>query len=103
MTIEAHIVNRWITNDAVLHIVERAGAHTRILSTVPEYTNWVEVEEGTVPPEAAGIVVPRHSLLPLHTALSLHLGVQVPTAAEIKVLREWLAVERERVDRALGS
>ena len=62
---------------------------------------WKQYEEGgTV--EGAGIAIPRGMVEALYEACERFLGKNVNHAAtEASVLREWLKVEQERVERIL--
>lgn len=62
---------------------------------------WQVPTEGTVL-DGAGIILPREALPAIEAAVERWQGRANHGATEAAVLREWLAVERERVDRALG-
>lgn len=50
-----------------------------------------------------GILLPTGSLEAIHGAIARHLGDSLPGAGEVKVLREWLASEKQRVDAVLAA
>jgi len=62
---------------------------------------WQRLDEGTVS-EDTGIRLPRGSIEAIAVAVQNWQGHASHADTEAKVLREWLAVERERVDRTLG-
>lgn len=61
-----------------------------------------EVSPDVQPNEELGWHLPVAVLQPLHAALTEHLGKSLPSAGEMSTLREWLAVERGRVDKFLS-
>lgn len=58
---------------------------------------WRTVERGTVTDEA-GLVIPTEAVGAVLDALRAFVGERGPTEGEVRVLREWLAHERGRVD-----
>jgi hypothetical protein len=60
------------------------------------------VEDGVALGEEAGLLIPAESVEAIRLGIERWQGKAGNPAAEVAVLREWLAVERERVDRALG-
>lgn len=69
---------------------------------LPGGGSWIDSFENATPPDAptVGFVVPAGALNALTEALVKHQGDSLPSAGEVRVLREWLAVERARVDAA---
>jgi hypothetical protein len=63
---------------------------------------WQVVDEGVRLDEGFGIVLPRGSVEAIAVAIQNWQGHASHADTEAKVLREWLAVERDRVDRILG-
>lgn len=61
----------------------------------------VQEKPDVVPTEDTSWNLPVPTLIPLHKALSDHLGTGIPSVGELKVLREWLVAERERVDKLI--
>ena len=61
-----------------------------------------EVSPEVQPDEELGWNIPVAVLQPLHAALTEHLGKSLPSVGEMSVLKEWLAVERGRVDKFLS-
>lgn len=61
----------------------------------------VLVEPG-IDPEDVGLVIPRDALGAIAAELAKHLGDALPSAGEVRVLREWLAVERDRTNVTLS-
>lgn len=65
---------------------------------------WHEVVEGAVAyPVKSGIVLPAGSVEAIAEAVDQHLGKAAHSNTEVRVLREWLAVEQRRVERVLGG
>lgn len=62
--------------------------------------NWMVVEEGTSSADM-GIVLPSGAIEAIAVAIAEYQGHTSHADTEARVLREWLAVERGRVDRAL--
>lgn len=62
--------------------------------------SWFEAPEG-VEVVDDGIRLPREVLVAIVDAISTHLGKDLPSQAEVSVLREWLDSERTRVDDVL--
>jgi hypothetical protein len=61
---------------------------------------WQTFEEG-VRVDEVGVVIPAEAVEALAVAIQEWQGHASHADTEARVLREWLAVERERVDRAL--
>jgi len=65
--------------------------------------NWQRVEDGALLDQnEVGLILPAGSLTAITEAIDEFRGVASHGATEARVLREWLTVERERVDRTLG-
>lgn len=62
---------------------------------------WLRVDDGAASPERMGIELPASSIEAIAVAIQEWQGHTSHADTEARVLREWLAVERERVDRAL--
>jgi hypothetical protein len=62
---------------------------------------WEKVEENVTIPENAGLVLPPELLEEIARAITKFLGKELPSVAEVTVLREVLSKEQERVDRTL--
>lgn len=73
------------------------------LAILLEDGTWTTVDDGVVSPPMAGLVLPREALKAIALALTEHLGELLPSEGERRVLREWLEVERGRVDAQLAS
>lgn len=61
------------------------------------------VSPGTWIPADKGILLPPNSAEAIHKALAMFLGDSIPSVSEIRVLRETLAKEQQRVDRILAN
>jgi len=70
-------------------------------SYLMEDGTWQAFDEGTAT-EGTGIALPRGAIEAIAVAIQNWQGHASHADTEAKVLREWLAVERERVDRTLG-
>lgn len=64
---------------------------------------WHTIVEGAEYPVKAGIVLPAGSVEAIAEAVDRHLGKAAHSNTEVRVLREWLAVEQGRVERVLGG
>lgn len=62
---------------------------------------WVDLEPNEAASEDAGVVLPLSALDALLDALLERKGAASHARTEAAVLREWLAVERARVDAAM--
>lgn len=83
----------WATNTVRLWIAQPRGDHVDILNgdgTITVHPEGVAVE--------GGIVLPRDAVDPLVEAIRRWQGSSGDPATEVRVLREWLADERRRVD-----
>lgn len=61
---------------------------------------WVQVADGSTV-ENMGIVLPRGAIEAIATAIAEFQGHTSHADTEARVLREWLAIERDRVDAVL--
>ena len=59
---------------------------------------WHSVEEGSVMPEGAGIEIPGDVFEAVFQAFLEYKGFKTHDPTEVKVLREWLELEKGRVD-----
>lgn len=84
-----------------LHVWRDRADHRREL--LLEDGTWTVVDDAAVIPDTAGIVLPREALQAIGLAILEHLGDRIPSQAEVRVLREWLGIERHRVDVLLHS
>jgi hypothetical protein len=87
----------WQTNTVRLAIRRNRGLAADYL--MPDGT-WTSVEEGDV---VVGIELPRGAIEAIAEAIAEWQGHTSHADTEARVLREWLAVERDRVDAALAS
>jgi hypothetical protein len=60
-----------------------------------------QLAEATVPSDEFGILLPVESIEAIAWAFDEHLGTAMHGRTEAAVLREWLTVERDRVDAIL--
>ena len=98
--IEARIVAEpmnWGTGAVRLLIRENRGNHASYL--MPDGT-WQEVEEGAYL-DSAGLPLPAEAVEAIARAIQEFQGHASHADTEARVLREWLAVERTRVDLEL--
>lgn len=94
MTWGAGITEDWPSGTVRVFIGnQRPDGHSELLM---EDGTWLTVETGTTT-DRAGILLPRPALDALLDELTRWKGLATHQATEAKVLREWLAVERERV------
>ncbi len=102
MTYRAHIERAVHTDTVRLHVWRPVGGTAGIVEALLEDGSWMVVDAvATTPPTDAGISLPVDTLEAVAAALAEYLGHHLPSAGEIAVLREWLTVERGRVDRTL--
>lgn len=80
-------------------LIFREGAHGRYELLNRDGTATV-VEPGTAPTDDAGFEIPRGALAAIGEACNRFMG-ELPSTAEVRVLREWLTVEKGRVDSLL--
>jgi len=88
--------NGWVTETVRLLIRDPDG------QVLMADGSWVRYAEGEVVADGAGVVLPRASVEAIAVAIAEWQGHMSHADTEARVLREWLAVERGRVDRALG-
>lgn len=96
----------WVGGLVRLVLVKEDFNHRRsyLTGAAPDgVTHWRDVpEDGTAPTEV-GLTLPAGSIEAIATAVQEFQGHTSHADTEAKVLREWLAVERARVDNALGK
>ncbi len=68
---------------------------------LPGGGSYIETFDAGDETPPVGFVVPHTALPALAEALVKHLGDSLPSAGEVRVLREWLEAERVRTDAAL--
>lgn len=73
------------------------------ISALLENGMWREVPPHTVLPTEAGIDLHPEALPAIAEAIAQHLGKNLPSVAEVAVLREWLALEQRRVNSLLDA
>jgi len=99
MTYRAHIIETsqgW-SNGTVRLLLATAG---RNIVALQEDGTWAEQAEGSSS-DRSGLILPRASIEPIIEAMETWLGIRTHASTEAAVLREWLAVERERVEKIL--
>lgn len=99
---QAFIERRWddpLEDVVRLHVITpfRVDRHRSYLTETGAWYDAVEGMQAT----ASGIVLPREALKAIVLAIKEFRGDLVDESTEAKVLREWLAVERRRVDEVL--
>ena len=77
----------------------RGDGFEYILPNGSSYIERFDYDTASDTPEV-GFLVPHDALPALAEALVKHLGDSLPSAGEVRVLREWLEAERQRVDMA---
>lgn len=104
MAYRAHIgesAEDWRLNTVRLLIVEEGPRGGR---AVNEDGQWVEVHEAELLPSNAGILLPKASIAAILEAFREWQGrPKVDSTTEAAVLREWLKVEKDRVDHLVDS
>lgn len=102
---EARIVedlNEWAA-DTVRVVVRRLRQWPEAEYLMSDGT-WQLVDEATtLDPSKVGIVLPEAAVGPVLEAFAKHHGDAGHAATEARILREWLSVERGRVDAALEA
>jgi hypothetical protein len=88
--------NDFVRKHGRLFIAQRL-AEGRV-SYLLEDGTWEIVNGEQAVPQTAGILIPYEGLDAVHEALERWKGTASHAATETKVLREWLEVERGRVD-----
>lgn len=61
------------------------------------------IDEATMPPEDAGLIIPDEALEAIAEAFHPHAAGQARLEGEVKALREALGLERERVDAVVNK
>lgn len=90
---------RWLEMGGVrLHVYRHVGRHEVEALTVGEPT-WTRINPVEAASDQAGIVLPRGCLAAVDKEIRRYAGDLRDSESEARVLREWLAVERGRVDR----
>jgi len=97
--IEAYIEDRYMARGVRLHLY-RPSAIGQVSILMRDGT-WAEHNEMHVLPEDAGVELPREAIAAIHEAIKRYGGTLTDEGTEVKVLREWLEVERGRVDRLI--
>lgn len=94
-------VGSWTRNTVLLAVRERRGMGAAYLM---RDGTWLEFtpEEGSALRTDIGIELPRGSIEAVALAIQEWQGHTSHADTEARVLREWLAVERERTDRTLA-
>lgn len=64
---------------------------------------WQTVEQGVMFTDEMGVLLPTEAVRAIAEAAAENLGNELPSTAEVKVLREWLAKEQARVDEKWRS
>ena len=90
----AFVREEWALERARLLVVQDRGADVDMLM---QNGTWRTVPQGTTTDEA-GLVIPTDAVGAVLDALKAFVGERGPTEGEVRVLREWLAHERGRVD-----
>jgi len=78
-----------------LHVYRRWGSNVDIIQGDG---TWVTVGEMQVAPENSGIEFPMYLLDEIFEAFMQYKGLKTHDPTEVKVLREWLTVEKARVE-----
>lgn len=65
--------------------------------------NWLTVPEGVAAGSEMGLLLPAASIEAIATAIAEYQGHTSHADTEARVLREWLAAERARVDQVLSK
>lgn len=101
MTYEARVVESISTFslDSVLLTIRRGG-HEYLMRD----GSWLSIEPGQdLKPDSVGILIPRPAVEAVARAIAEWQGHTSHADTEARVLREWLAAERERVDRLMEA
>jgi hypothetical protein len=73
------------------------------VSYLCEDGNWLTGVDGDVLDERAGLILPAEAVEAIAAAIQEFQGHASHADTEARVLREWLVVERARVDRAVDQ
>lgn len=84
--------------DVVWLAVRDGDRHAYLM---PDGTWTVNEDETAMPAEPIGIAMPKAAIEAIAVAIQQWQGHTSHADTEARVLREWLTVERERVDRVL--
>lgn len=95
---KARVIEDWALMQARLVVFRERG--DRLETLMPD-GSWNLFDPAAVMEPTPGLPLPNAALPALASALTRHLGDTLPSAGEVRTLREWLAVEQGRVDRAL--
>lgn len=90
--------NGWATRTVRLLVLDARPNGAEVLQSDG---TWVSISEGSALPDDVGIVLPDEAVEAIAQAISEYQGYAGHAETETRVLREWLAVERARVDRSL--
>ena len=102
MNIEARIVREpsdWARGTVRLLIREQHGDRAAFLMI---NSTWQDVPEGQYPEGEVGLILPAGVVEALAEAIAEFQGHTSHADTEARVLREWLAAERARVDQVLA-
>lgn len=91
-----HIEREWHTDHFRLDFLDRF--HTDRARVLCDDGTWTDVADGATLPTNHGILIPGYFRKPFHKAVIEWAGDLNAEATEVKVLREWLSSERNRVD-----
>jgi hypothetical protein len=90
----------WAMRTVRLHVAERRGRDSVYLQSDG---TWVAVGEAGLLPEASGLVLPAAAIEAIALAIAEHQGHTSHADTEARVLREWLAAEVARTNKALDK
>lgn len=82
-----------------LVVVQREGPAAALL--MGDGTWYRSPEATALPPEKPGLVLPRAAVETVRHAIETWQGAAGSPATEARILREWLELERSRVDRLI--
>lgn len=103
MEYRAFVQQDWPRDRAILNLVQvNVGSRDILLR---DGASWQNVPDNIEFPPLGetGIVLPHGSLEPIYRAIADSLGKELPSVAEVSVLREWLAAEQGRTDAVFGK
>ena len=81
-------------------VVRRSNQYSA--SFLMEDGTWVQFQEGTIPSEKVGVLLPRAAIEAVLAGIEEWQGTTNHSDTEARVLREWLKSERDRVDGFLS-
>jgi hypothetical protein len=99
---KAYIVSDWtdpLGGVVTLHLARRDDWQFR--TYLKSDGSFVKVAEGFTPPADIGIKLPAAAIEAITKGIEAYQGHTSHADTEARVLREWLAVEKGRVDEAL--